>query len=135
MKHGNYLSQNLLFDYNQIKVAIRNNGGSLFKYSKFIIFKINFTIKEGVQYPQTINMTLHLHKPYDITYVRLKFVSPRPESFAIYKKSKSSDEWIPWQYYRWELEETERERQGRTCPGDRNPKIEKRVWGIGKIYP
>ena len=47
-------------------------------------------------------------KAYDITYVRLKFASPRPESFAIYKKFRNEpwkeDEdpdggWIPWQFY------------------------------------
>lgn len=47
-------------------------------------------------------------KAYDITYVRLKFQSPRPASFAIYKKDRPNpnlpderpDEgWIPWQYY------------------------------------
>lgn len=56
-------------------------------------------------------MTLALfcsEKAYDITFVRLKFASPRPESFAIYKKFRynaaeedpNPDEgWIPWQYY------------------------------------
>ena len=47
-------------------------------------------------------------KAYDVTYVRLKFHSPRPASFAIFKKSRINpglpDEnpeegWIPWQYY------------------------------------
>lgn len=55
---------------------------------------------EGMQYPQTVNLTLRLHKRFDITYVHLKFVSPRPESFVIYKKVKNTDDWIPWQYYR-----------------------------------
>jgi laminin gamma 1 len=50
----------------------------------------------------------YLGKAYDITYVRLKFQSPRPASFAIYKKDrkkpselddKPDDGWIPWQYY------------------------------------
>uniref|UniRef100_A0A914HV37 Laminin-like protein lam-2 n=1 Tax=Globodera rostochiensis TaxID=31243 RepID=A0A914HV37_GLORO len=57
------------------------------------------TMAEGIQYPQTVNLTLHMHKRYDITYVRLKFVSPRPESFVVYKKTKAEDDWIPWQYY------------------------------------
>ena len=47
-------------------------------------------------------------KKYDITYVRLKFHSPRPFSFAIYKKDRirpaepdpyPEEGWIPWQYY------------------------------------
>ena len=49
-------------------------------------------------------------KAYDITYVRLKFQSPRPADFAIYKKNRpnpadpdledeNSRPWIPWQYY------------------------------------
>ena len=55
-----------------------------------------------------VNITVNLGKAYDITYVRLKFHSPRPASFGIYKKSRRkpaeedespNDEWIPWQYY------------------------------------
>ncbi|KAF7633113.1 hypothetical protein Mgra_00007475 [Meloidogyne graminicola] len=57
------------------------------------------TMAEGMQYPQTVNLTLRLHKRFDITYVHLKFISPRPESFIIYKKVKHTDDWIPWQYY------------------------------------
>ena len=42
--------------------------------------------KEGV------NLTMNLMKSFDITYVRLKFSSPRPETFAIYKKNRRE----PW---------------------------------------
>ena len=47
-------------------------------------------------------------KSFDITYVRLKFSSPRPETFAIYKKNRRDpwrpdpypeEDWEPWQYY------------------------------------
>lgn len=38
-------------------------------------------------------------KAYDVTYVRLRFHSPRPESFAIYKKTTEEGEWIPYQFY------------------------------------
>lgn len=48
-------------------------------------------------------------KAYEIAFVRLKFQSPRPFSFAIYKKDRSkgnpaekddsNEGWIPWQYY------------------------------------
>jgi hypothetical protein len=47
-----------------------------------------------------------LGKAYDITYVRLKFQSPRPESFAIYKRTTSDSEWIPYQYYSASCEAT-----------------------------
>ncbi|KAL3115483.1 hypothetical protein niasHT_016607 [Heterodera trifolii] len=57
------------------------------------------TMAEGIQYPQTVNLTLNMHKRYDITYIRLKFASPRPESFVVYKKNRAEDDWIPWQYY------------------------------------
>ena len=53
----------------------------------------------------TVNLTVNLGKAYDITYVRLKFHSPRPASFAVYEKSRASPNeedpdpengWIPW---------------------------------------
>lgn len=34
-----------------------------------------------------------------MNYIRLKFYSPRPESFAIYKKDRDDAEWKPFQYY------------------------------------
>jgi laminin gamma 1 len=55
-----------------------------------------------------VNLTVHLNKSFDIVFVRLKFHSPRPESFAIYKKNRRTphleddypnEDWIPWQYY------------------------------------
>lgn len=54
-----------------------------------------------VQSPNSINLTLHLGKAFEITYVRLRFHSPRPESFAIYKKTCGDQNcpWIPYQYY------------------------------------
>lgn len=38
-------------------------------------------------------------KAYEITYVRLKFHTSRPESFAIYKRSQAGGPWEPYQYY------------------------------------
>ncbi|KAL7980882.1 hypothetical protein Chor_002036 [Crotalus horridus] len=38
-------------------------------------------------------------KSYEITYVRLKFHTSRPESFAIYKRSQADGPWIPYQFY------------------------------------
>ncbi|KAL0851757.1 hypothetical protein ABMA28_000069 [Loxostege sticticalis] len=57
------------------------------------------TMKEGIQYPNQVNLTLHLGKAYDITYVRLVFYSPRPQSFAIYKKTSEDKDWEPYQYF------------------------------------
>ncbi|KAJ8286885.1 hypothetical protein GJAV_G00044500 [Gymnothorax javanicus] len=53
----------------------------------------------GVQYPTSVNLTLHLGKAYEITYIRLKFHTSRPESFAIYKRLKEGEPWQPYQYY------------------------------------
>ncbi|XP_034519634.1 laminin subunit gamma-3, partial [Ailuropoda melanoleuca] len=53
----------------------------------------------GVQYPTSVNITLRLGKAYEITYVRLKFHTSRPESFAIYKRTQASSPWEPYQYY------------------------------------
>ncbi|XP_058842866.1 laminin subunit gamma-3-like [Acipenser ruthenus] len=53
----------------------------------------------GVQYPNSVNLTLHLGKSYEISYIRLKFHTSRPESFAIYKRTHKGGPWIPYQYY------------------------------------
>nr|XP_056701417.1 laminin subunit gamma-1 [Euleptes europaea] len=66
------------------------------------------TMLAGVQYPSTINLTLHLGKAFDITYVRLKFHTSRPESFAIYKRTQEDGPWVPYQYYSGSCENTYR---------------------------
>ena len=55
------------------------------------------------------NLSNFAGKVFDVTYIRLKFHSPRPDYFAIYKKNRSfkpanpdphpNEGWIPWQYY------------------------------------
>ncbi|KAK5860486.1 hypothetical protein PBY51_021960 [Eleginops maclovinus] len=45
-------------------------------------------------------------KSFDITYVRLKFHTSRPESFAIYKRTREGGPWIPYQYYSGSCEKT-----------------------------
>ncbi|CAL4069011.1 unnamed protein product [Meganyctiphanes norvegica] len=57
------------------------------------------TMFEGIQYPNQVNLTLNLGKAFDITYVRLLYRSPRPESFAVFKRTCEECEWIPYQYY------------------------------------
>ncbi|XP_066151126.1 laminin subunit gamma-1-like isoform X1 [Euwallacea fornicatus] len=57
------------------------------------------TMLEGIQWPNQVNLTLKFGKAFDITYVRLWFNSPRPESFYISKKTEEKGEWIPYQYY------------------------------------
>uniref|UniRef100_A0A674JQ18 Laminin subunit gamma-1 n=1 Tax=Terrapene triunguis TaxID=2587831 RepID=A0A674JQ18_9SAUR len=64
------------------------------------------TMLAGVQYPSAINLTLHLGKAFDITYVRLKFHTSRPESFAIYKRTREDGPWVPYQYYSGSCENT-----------------------------
>lgn len=38
-------------------------------------------------------------KSFDITYIRIVFYSPRPESFAIYRRQTQNGSWVPYQYY------------------------------------
>lgn len=45
-------------------------------------------------------------KAFDITYVRLKFHTSRPESFAIYKRAREDGPWVPYQYYSGSCENT-----------------------------
>lgn len=47
-------------------------------------------------------------KAFDITYVRLKFHTSRPESFAIYKRTYEGGPWVPYQYYSGSCEKTYR---------------------------
>lgn len=64
------------------------------------------TMQHDVQYPNSVNLTLHLGKSFDITYVSIRFHSSRPESFAIYKRTTEDGEWIPYQYYSASCERT-----------------------------
>lgn len=41
-------------------------------------------------------------KAFDITYIQLKFYSPRPASFAIYKKRTDDSPWTPFQFYSYD---------------------------------
>ncbi|XP_012941612.1 laminin subunit gamma-1, partial [Aplysia californica] len=47
-----------------------------------------------------VSVCVSPEKAYDITYVNLRFYSPRPESFAIYKRSTEDAPWVPYQFYR-----------------------------------
>lgn len=46
-------------------------------------------------------LTLDLGKSYDVSYIRIRFRSPRPESMAIYKKTSYGPDakWVPYQYF------------------------------------
>ena len=64
------------------------------------------TMLEGIQHPNSVNLTLNLGKSFEINYVEIKFYSPRPESFAIYKKTREDADWQPYQYYSASCERT-----------------------------
>lgn len=73
----------------------------------------------GVQYPKSINLTLHLGKAFEITYVRLKFHTSRPESFAIFKRTNETAPWQPYQYYSASCPKTYgKDSKGFIRPGD-----------------
>ncbi|KAJ8261358.1 hypothetical protein COCON_G00170810 [Conger conger] len=73
----------------------------------------------GVQHPASVNLTLHLGKAFEITYVRLKFHTSRPESFAIYKRLKDGGPWLPYQYYSASCRKTYgKDGKGYIRPGD-----------------
>ncbi|CAL7935288.1 unnamed protein product [Xylocopa violacea] len=57
------------------------------------------TMFEGIEYPNQVNLTLNLGKTFDITYVRVLFESPRPESWGIYKRRNEKSPWEPYQFY------------------------------------
>ena len=64
------------------------------------------TMHEGVQYPNSVNLTLNFGKSFQINYVQINFHSPKPESMAIYKRTSEKDDWEPYQYYSASCERT-----------------------------
>ena len=48
-----------------------------------------------------VTLTLDLMKSFDVSYIRIRFRSPRPESMAIYKRTTTDQNgpWIPYQYF------------------------------------
>lgn len=72
------------------------------------------TMLKGLQYPNSVNLTLDLGKSYHITYIRLKFQSLRPESFAIYKRNDPNEAWTAFQYYSSSCYETYGVRENET---------------------
>ncbi|CAD5229335.1 unnamed protein product [Bursaphelenchus okinawaensis] len=64
------------------------------------------TMMEGIQYPTSVNITFNFGKTYDVNYVQVSFITSRPQSYAIYKKRRPTDDWIPWQYYSGSCRET-----------------------------
>uniref|UniRef100_A0A673BCI6 Laminin, gamma 3 n=1 Tax=Sphaeramia orbicularis TaxID=375764 RepID=A0A673BCI6_9TELE len=73
----------------------------------------------GIQYPNSVNLTLHLGKAFEITYIRLKFYTIRPQSFAIYKRTEEDGPWLPYQYYSASCKETYgKDARGYIRPGD-----------------
>ncbi|KAK6316217.1 hypothetical protein J4Q44_G00137410, partial [Coregonus suidteri] len=58
-------------------------------------------------------------KAFEITYVRLKFYTSRPESFAIYKRTSEDGPWTPYQYYSASCSKTYgKNAKGYIRPGD-----------------
>uniref|UniRef100_A0A3B5B3F7 Laminin subunit gamma-3-like n=1 Tax=Stegastes partitus TaxID=144197 RepID=A0A3B5B3F7_9TELE len=73
----------------------------------------------GIQHPNSVNITLHLGKAFEITYIRLKFYTSRPESFAIYKRTEEDGDWLPYQYYSASCSKTYgKDAKGYIRPGD-----------------
>jgi coxsackievirus/adenovirus receptor len=48
---------------------------------------------------ETTRFFFHSEKSYDVTFIMLRFHSPRPESFAIFKKTTEDGDWIPFQFF------------------------------------
>ena len=48
-----------------------------------------------------VTLTIDLGKSYDVSYIRIRFRSPRPESMAIYKRTSTDpkEPWTPYQYF------------------------------------
>ncbi|XP_076867326.1 laminin subunit gamma-3 [Brachyhypopomus gauderio] len=77
----------------------------------------------GVQFPNSVNLTLQLGKAFEITYVHLKFYTSRPESFAIYRRTSQEEPWQPYQFYSASCQKT----YGRNAKGYIRPREEERT--------
>ena len=53
----------------------------------------------GIDQPNTVNLTLHLGKKFEITYMSLKFCSTVPDSMAFYKSKDYGKSWVPFHYF------------------------------------
>ncbi|XP_022105755.1 laminin subunit gamma-1-like [Acanthaster planci] len=81
------------------------------------------TMFEGIQFPNSVNLTISLGKAFSITYIRLKFYSARPESFAIYKRTSHDGPWIPYQFYSGSCETTYRVPRSNFAPPDDETRV------------
>ncbi|XP_015786767.1 laminin subunit gamma-1-like [Tetranychus urticae] len=81
------------------------------------------TMYDGIEYPKTVNITLHLGKSYDVTYIRLLFNSPRPESLAIYKREDEKSDWTPFQYFSGNCLDTFNVSESREVPDSQPDKV------------
>lgn len=71
-----------------------------------------------------VYLTLTLNKKYNVAFIRVRFHTIRPHSFAIYKKSTydPSEEWLPYQFYSSTCEKTY-QLPNRGAVSQRNQKI------------
>jgi laminin gamma 1 len=77
------------------------------------------TMEQGIDYPNSVNLTLNLGKSFEITYIRITFQSLVPESFVIYKRRHDDGEWIPYQFFSSSCEKTyDRQSQDTLTRGD-----------------
>lgn len=75
----------------------------LYHISKCPVLRLNILISNVPLIVPTFSFIVcFLGKAFDITYVRILFYSPRPESFSIYKRSCEECPWIPYQFYRYD---------------------------------
>lgn len=57
------------------------------------------TMEQQIQYPNSVNITLRLGKAFEVNVISFIFMSPRPESMAIYKRVDENSEWEPFHFF------------------------------------
>lgn len=104
-----------------LKLALHNVLHKRMNYIPYHIRTITLQTKQDCNYFNNSKQSyiFSIGKAFEITYIRLKFYTSRPESFAIYRRTEEDEPWLPYQYYSGSCKKTyKKDPRGYIRPGD-----------------